>query len=318
MNIIFTVCNRTNLTNALALGSSVMQFPGYTFYLCWADTGTVPNLPENIKLLRITELNIPDWEQMSRRYYDFELLPACRPWFAKHLIRTHQELQALIFFAPTVYLYSSIDHLVGQNYDLQLTPNISRPLKKSTILDDKRILNIGMFHSGSWILQKSTASLEFLDWWAERTQDRAKFDLCNGMCLDQLWLNYAFVRVKKLFQLSQSGWHYGLHSVLNQKLELKNGKYSVDGNTLISIDFAGLDSFDPIWSDHKRLLHQNANFKKLYLEYQKSLGTFKTFKPLETTPGYGMIPEIKNHRLMRKEISAKLKSLVRVIDLFKF
>ena len=318
MNIIFTVCNRTNLTNALALGNSAMQFPGYTFYLCWADTGTVPNLPENIKLLRITELNIPGWEQMLSRYYDFELLPASRPWFAKQLIRKHQELQTLIFFAPTVYLYNSIDHIAGKNYDLQLTPNISSPLKKSGLLDDKRILNIGMFHSGSWILRKSTASLEFLDWWAERTLDRAKFDLCNGMCLDQLWLNYAFVRIKNLFQISQPGWHYGLHSVLNQELGFSNGKYSVDGNTLISIDFAGVHSFDPIWSDHKRLLYKNSNFKKLYVEYQKSLGIFENFKPLETTPGYGMIPEIKNHRLLRKEISAKLKSLIRTIDLFEF
>ena len=318
MNIIFTVCNRTNLTNALALGKSAMQFPGYTFYLCWADAGTVPNLPENIKLLPIIDLDIPEWERMTKRYYDFELLPASRPWFAKKIINLNPELKTLIFFAPTVFIYNSIDQITDRDYDLQLTPNISRPLKKSPILDDKKILNIGMFHSGSWVLRKSEESLKFLDWWAERTIDRAKFDLCNGMCMDQLWLNYALVRIKKITQISQSGWHYGLHSTLNQELKITNGTHAVDGNPLISIDFAGLDYFDPIWSDHKPLLAQSSNFKKLYVEYQKSLSIFKDFKPLEPTPGYGLIPEIKSNRLVRKEITARLKSLVRVIDLFKF
>jgi len=316
MNIIFTVCNRTNLTNALALGSSVMQFPGYIFYLCWVDTGMISNLPNNIKLLPVADLAIPEWQQMVDTYYDFELLPACRPWFAKHLVTVHQNEDTFTFLAPTVFVFNALDRVFNSHSDLQLTPHISSPLSKSSDLDDKRILNIGMFHSGSWILRKNEESLKFLDWWAIRTVDRAKFDLCNGMCLDQLWLNFALVRIKNADQISCSGWHYGLHSVLNHKLAFSNGQYYVDGKDLISVDFAGLDTFDPIWSDHQPLISKSIHFKNLHTDYKKRLSMFQPYQPQEPTPAYGKIPEIKKDRLLRKNIAGKLRSVTRFIDRF--
>ena len=316
MNIIFTVCNRTNLSNAITLGKSVMQHPGNIFYLCWVDKVTLSKLPENIKLLTVSELDIPQWQQMTEHYYDFELLPACRPWFAKHLISLHPDKHTFAFFAPTVLLFKPIENIFDPNSGLLLTPHIAKPLEKSSILDDKRILNIGMFHAGSWILNKNEESLKFLDWWAIRTIDRAKFDLCNGMCMDQLWLNFALVRITNAHQIAHHGWHYGLHSVLNKKLDFQNEQYSVDGDPLISVDFAGLGFFDPIWSDHAALLSRNKTFKKLFSDYQKNLSSFRSFLPLESKPGYGLVPKINKNRMLRKKIKGKLKSITAFIDQF--
>jgi len=314
MNIIFTVCNRTSLPHALALGNSVMQFPDNIFYLCWVDTGIVPQLPEHIKLLSVSDLKIPAWEQMIHHYYDFELLPACRPWFAKHLINLHQDQHTFAFFAPTVLLLNPISEIFRNDAGILLTPHISKPLVKSGNLDDKRILNIGMFHSGSWILNRNEESLKFLDWWTIRTIDRAKFDLCNGMCMDQLWLNFALVRITSAHQVSHPGWHYGLHAVLNKELVYQNDQYNVDGSPLISIDFAGLDFFDPIWSDHADLISGNKAFKKIFLEYRKNINAFKSLLP--TGPGYGIIPKIKPNRILRKKIKVKLRSITQFIDQF--
>ncbi|WP_221390636.1 hypothetical protein [Dyadobacter sp. NIV53] len=318
MNIIFTVCNRTNLSNALALGRSVMQHSGNIFYLCWADSPEPLKLPENVRLLTVSEINIPEWPQMIGHYYDFELLPACRPWFAKHLINLHPDQVTFTFFAPTVLLLKPVEEIFVRDAGIILTPHTTSPLQKSAVLDDKRILNIGMFHAGSWILNKSEESLKFLDWWAVRTIDRAKFDLCNGMCMDQLWLNFALVRIKDAHQISHSGWHFGLHSVLSKKLEFENGHYLVNGNPLISIDFAGLDFFDPIWSDQAVLLSQNQAFKKLFSEYKKNLSAFQSFLPSESKPTYGLIPDIRKNRMMRKKIEGKLKSITAFIDQFQF
>lgn len=317
MNIIFTVCNRNTLASALALGKSVMQFPGNMFYLCWVDKIVISTLPEDINLLTIKDIPIPEWEQMISHYYDFELLPACRPWFAKHLFNLHADQNNFIFFAPTVFLFQPIGQVLTAGPDLFLTPNISQPLKKASVLDDKRILNIGMFHSGSWIMRRSAETLKFLDWWAIRTIDRAKYDLCNGMCLDQLWLNFALVRISKITQISNPGWHYGLHSVLNLNLEYQDGSYKVNGNRLISADFAGLDVFNPIWSDYAGLISESKNFGKLYSEYQKNLSAFQTFLPSETKPGYGLIPEIKKNRMLRKKTTGTLRSVMKFIDQFQ-
>ena len=295
-----------------------MQHPGNTFYLCWADSPVITKLPEYIKLITVSELHIPEWEQMLNHYYDFELLPAVRPWFAKYLINLHPDESTFAFFAPTVLLLKPFEEISVSRADIFLTPHITGPLKKSSVLDDKRILNIGMFHSGSWILNKSDESLKFLDWWSVRTIDRAKFDLCNGMCMDQLWLNFALVRIKNAQQISHPGWHYGLHAVLNKKLIFEKGQYSVNGNPLISADFAGLCFFDPIWSDHAALLSQNKAFTQLFAEYQKVLSDFRAFLPSESTPAYGLILNIKKNRMLRKKIEGKLKSITAFIDQFQF
>lgn len=315
MNIIFTVCNRTSLANALALADSVMQFPGSVFYLCWVDTIELTNLPANVKLLAISDLQVPHWNAMVKQYYDFELLPACRPWFAKHLLALQPENNPIIFLAPTVYIYQTLDQLVVKEADMQVTPHITGALKKSPVLDDKRILNIGMFHAGSWMMHKSAQTIDFMNWWAERTIDRAKFDLCNGMCMDQLWLNFVLVRVHSAHQMSNPGWHYGLHNVLNKKLEFHDQEYFIGGQPLISADFAGLDFFDPIWSDHKPLLKNSGLFKKLYSDYKKVVTSFKRDVPAGI-PGYGRDPDIKRNRLLRKKMADQLVSITRFIDQF--
>lgn len=315
MNIIFTVCNRTSLAHALALAKSVQQFPGSIFYLCWVDNTALINLPAHVNVVSVEDLKLPHWEQMTKQYYDFELLPACRPWFAKHLLNLHPEKHTLIFLAPTVLVYSALDTISGRNSDMQVTPHITSGLKKSDILDDKRILNIGMFHAGSWIFNRSEESLAFLDWWAVRTIDRAKFDLCNGMCMDQLWLNFVLVRIKNAFQITDSGWHYALNTVLSQNITVHNGAYFVDNKPLITANFAGLDFFDPIWSDHAALLGKSALFKKMYTEYKKEVASFEKFAP-QGNPGYGQTPIIKSDRLFRKKIANNLASITRFIDQF--
>ncbi len=315
MNIIFTVCNRTSLCHALALAKSVQQFQGSIFYLCWVDTTTPASLPDYIKLITIEELKLPQWQQMCSQYYDFELLPATRPWFAKHLLGLHPENHSLIFLAPTVWVYQSLDSLVAKNADIQVTPHITAGLPKSNILDDKRILNIGMFHAGSWILKRSEESLSFLNWWAIRTLDRAKFDLCNGMCMDQLWLNFVLVHVKNTLQITEPGWHYGLHTVLAKDISLHNGKYLIQDKPLITANFAGLDFFDPIWSDHAPLLGKRDTFKNMYSQYRKEVSSFQKYT-ISGTPGYGQIPAIKSNRLFRKKLAGHLTSITRFIDQF--
>ncbi|TDE16562.1 hypothetical protein [Dyadobacter psychrotolerans] len=316
MNIIFTVCNRTSLTNAIALGTSVMKYPEHIFYLCWVDTVALTNLPENIRLIDVTKLALPEWKQMANQYHDFELVAACRPWFAKHLINLHPEQNTFVFLAPTVALYQSPEEIIRLSGDLLLTPNITKPIKEKASLDDKRILNIGMFHSGAWVLRPSEESLKFLDWWCERTIDRAEFNLCNGMCLDQLWLNFCLVHVPKTVQISYSGWHYGLHAVLNREITEKQGSYFVNGVPLISIDFAGLDFFDPVWSDYADLISKSNLFKKMHTNYKHSIRQFRSLLSETATPGYGRSPQIKSNRLFRKKLAVKIQSITRFIDQF--
>ncbi|OJV20314.1 MAG: hypothetical protein BGO21_13200 [Dyadobacter sp. 50-39] len=317
MNIIYTVCNRTNLAHALALADSVLQHqPDDVFYIALVDSLSIDKLPGHVKLLSVSELAIPDFDRMAAGYYDFELLPATRPWFALELLKKHPECERLTFLSPTVVLKRSFDSLLNADAEMFLTPNISAPLKKSPILDDKRILNAGMYHSGSWSLRRSEKTVAMLEWWAHRTIDRASFDLCNGMNTDQLWLNYVPVWVPATQTLHHPGWHYGLNAVLNKNLVIKNDSPEIDGQPLISLEFAGLGHFDPIWSDHAALVTTNKAFQDLFMEYQRIV--IRKKQALETggEPAFGKYANILPNRLMRKGIAARLKELTTYIDQF--
>jgi hypothetical protein len=316
MNIFFTVCNRSELSNALALGVSVLRFhPDSIFYLGWADTVPLPNVPNGIKLLSIEKIDIPEWGEMCARYFDFEIVFAARPWFAKGILKKHTDCTQLTFLSPTTLLFSSVLEAKTQEADLLLTPNITKPLAPSSILDDKRILNIGMFHSGSWILKPNAETNNLLQWWAHRTIDRAKFDMCNGMCLDQLWLNYAPIWVKNTIKISHAGWHYGLHSILNKTLTEENGGYCVENEKLVSIDFAGLNTYHPVWSDHVKLLNQSPLFQKLFADYETRIKKYEK-ENLNKQPAYGKASHISSDRLLRRKIAGKLENITKFIDRF--
>ena len=315
MNIIFTVCNRLQLPNALALGASVLQFhPDSVFYIGWADTVPLPKVPNGIKLISIENIDVPEWGQMCSFYYDFEIAAASRPWFAKGILKKQKACERLTFLAPTTLLFSSTQEIGSDTAELLLTPHITKPLAESKILDDKRILNIGMFHSGSWVLKPCEQTLKLLDWWSHRTIDRAKFDLCNGMCMDQLWLNYAQIWVKNTTQIQHDGWHYGLHSVLNKNLKEESGSFFVEDEKLISIDFAGLDNYHPVWSEHTGLINQNNVFKKLFDQYQHSL---KKYEKINGEPGFGRPSSISSQRVLRRNIAGKLKAITKFVDQFQ-
>lgn len=317
MNIIYTVCNRTNLAHALALADSVLQHqPGDVFYIGWVDSLSIDTLPEHVKLFPVSDLAIPDFNRMATEYYDFELLPATRPWFASGLLKRHPECARITFLSPTVLLKKSFGSLLNDGAEMFLTPNISTPLKNSPILDDKRILNAGMYHSGSWTLRPSEKTISMLEWWAHRTLDRANFDLCNGMNTDQLWLNYVPVWVPATQTLHNPGWHYGLNAVLNKNLITHNDSHEVDGQPLVSLDFAGLGYFDPIWSDHAGLVTENKAFQALFMEYQRIVIRKKNELGLSGGPAFGKYANILPNRLMRKGIAAKLKELTTYIDQF--
>jgi hypothetical protein len=165
-------------------------------------------------------------------------------------------------------------------------------------------------------LKPGPLTIQTLQWWADRTVDRAKFDLCNGMNTDQLWLNYVPVWVPDTVQAGHPGWHYGLHAVLNRNLVSAKDGFVVDNQPLISIDFAGLDHFDPVWSDHATLLSKNSAFKQLYSDYKRSLKSFPARAQTDGPPGYGKPAEIKKNRILRNKLADKLKALSAYIDQF--
>lgn len=282
----------------------------------WADEADLPGLPAGMELIPAPDLELPQLPQMSERYYDFELVHALRPWFARHLLEHRPAISNWVFLAPTTMVYRSFDNLFDPEKDLLLTPHIVERLPESRSLDDKRILNIGMFHSNAWIARRSESVQNLLEWWSTRTIDRASFDLCNGMCLDQLWLNYAPIHVASSRVIRDPLWHLGLHNCLLHPLKQENAVPVVAGERVYTIDFAGLHGYHPVWSDHTALVAGHTAWTTLTGDYRKNLETLKEFGP-GGNPAYGRPAPISSIRNFRRSVKSKLDNLTELIDQFE-
>lgn len=318
MNIAYTVCNRNTLSNAITLGKSYLEHhPDRTFYIGWVDKSISLTLPDGLEFIQVSEIAIPELDKMSEIYYDFEMVPACRPWFALYLINQLPQIKKLTFFSPTTYIYQKIDGLEKKCKSLFLTPNILGPLPENITLKDRNILNVGMTHSGSWILKPNHQTIKFLEWWADRTLDRAHIDLCNGMFMDQLWLNYALSWIDESRFIDTPAWHVGLHTLPVHTVKLTDNKRSVSDKEIITADFTGLADYHPLWSDHKNLLKSSNSFRKLLKQYFLKVSEQNVQYSIPLT-GYGKPTRISAFRENRRALASQLKKISRFIDKFSF
>ncbi len=316
MKITYTVCNRDQLPHALCLGESLFAHnPDRKFVLGWVDPAPLPALPEWVQLVRVESVRIPGWETMVSNYYSYELVAACRPFFGQHLLREYPACTELIFLSPTTFVLQSLDSVIEPGAFMQLTPHQVRPRMDSEVLDDKGILNIGMYTSGGWIMQPDGQQDRLFDWWCARTQSRGYFNLCEGMCMDQLWLNYVPIYFDKIKTIRSESWRIGLYNFLGLEISAKKYSYYVQTEKLLSVDFAGLEGYDPIWSNYEELSKKNPVWKDLRKKYREKVGAFQLESKDGNSP-YGKPIEIKSYRSSRKKGINFLKRLIAQIENF--
>ena len=316
MKIVFTVCNRQQLPHALTLGTSLRRHnPEYRFIIGWTDSAPLIGLPDGVQVIRIEDLGLSAWDAMARRYFDFELLAASKPFFARFILDQNPLCSELVYMAPAAWVLGSLDFVTNPEIFLQTTPHRLTPIHPNPYLDDKAILNIGMYHAGSWMLHPDGQENELLDWWCERTVDRAHFDLCEGMCLDQLWMNYLPVLFQGVQTVRTPGWHYGLHAIPNPSLSYGTG-YLVNGQPLITVDFSGLESYHPVWSNYTGLTDSKPEWTQLRKDYRRELRAQRIPAFDEPSLPYGKNSGVKSLRKQRKGVIAILNQIVERIETY--
>lgn len=309
----FTVCNRYHLAEAIALGDSIRtHHPTARYVIGYADSAplSVPAIAYDI--IPVEEIGVPYLTEMSERYYDFEFVHAVRPWFAQFLFKQSQTGSEWVFLTPVSLVCRPLDDLVKPNQDFLLTANILEPLPVNGNLDDKRILNIGMFNANAWMAKNTEPVRMLLDWWASRTVDRAFFDLCDGMCLDQLWLNYVPIHVPAWGIIRDPLWRLGLNNTPYTQFTMQRQLPSVNGVYFFTIDFTGLQGYHPVWSDHHRL-GQHPGWQIMHRNYKSLLENYTQYK----IPGkahFGKYAPISILRNFRKAVKSELDQIVKLID----
>lgn len=227
MTCVFTVCTAQQYPYAQLLGSSLPA--GVLFKI-----GLVSGHLKAENTVTISQIEIPNFDQMQARYDDDALVAACKPFFA-HYFLLQAGIEQIIYFDATTQLFGNLKPITAQltTADIVLTPRLLRPMGRVTYGDEKQFLNTGLYDAGFMALQKSQNTLSFLKWWQARLTDRAFFDLCHGMNHDQLWLNLVPVYFEKVKVVKNEGWNVGLHNLHERIIGGRGSNWWVNNQTAL-------------------------------------------------------------------------------------
>lgn len=198
MTLAFTICSINYLAQARTLGDSLKQTnPDYQYVIGLVDKLNGANLPADLTpaytMLEVDQIDIPDFKAMCDRYDITELNTAVKPYYIDYFFKNYAEATEVIYFDPDIIVFQPLDELNAnlQKYSLVLTPHICSPTPDWERPNEQHHLNTGIFNLGFIGLRKDATSQQFVNWWKQRLAYECRNDLCNGLFVDQQWVNFA-------------------------------------------------------------------------------------------------------------------------------
>jgi hypothetical protein len=254
-NVVFTVCSNNYLGQAATLQQSlVKKHPDWKFFVALVDVKS-PDIDYSIfdkdTLIELNEEIIPGYRNMISRYSIVELNTAVKPFFFEYLVKYFPSASALVYLDPDTFVFHSLQYLNTSLTEsaILLTPHFLTPVPIDGLNPPEHmVLNYGLYNLGFLALDgKRTEAQEFLKWWGERTFNFGYHNLCEGLFVDQLWVNltpvfFSSVQILRHFGMNMGPWNLFERSIVS--LEGDNIVLS-NGENLLLYHFSSFDYTQP-------------------------------------------------------------------------
>ncbi len=240
MKVVFTICSNNYLAQASVLVRSIKKnLPGYKVFIGLVDEISLAvdyNLIDADEIIPISELNQYNIQDIVDKYNIIELNTAVKPFFFQFFISRYSDVESIYYFDPDTKLYSVLDgtDTILQTNGIVLTPHICTPIEIDEFFPkESTFLNYGIYNLGFiGVNPKHESVLPFLKWWGDRTFQSGYDDVCNGLFVDQLWINLVPILFKGVVILNDKGMNmapWNLHEreislIDNNKVLLKTGE----------------------------------------------------------------------------------------------
>jgi hypothetical protein len=221
MTLAFTICSINYLAQARTLGDSLKKTnPDYQYIIGLVDKLSVANLPADLvpdyTMLEVDQIDIPDFKAMCDRYDITELNTAVKPYYIDYFFKNHPDATEVIYFDPDIIVYQPLERLntALRQHSLVLTPHTCSPTPDWERPNEQHHLNTGIFNLGFIGLRKDETAQHFVNWWKDRLAFECRIDLCNGLFVDQHWVNFAPVYYDNVFIEKHLGYnvaYWNLH-----------------------------------------------------------------------------------------------------------
>ncbi|RYF74537.1 MAG: glycosyl transferase [Cytophagaceae bacterium] len=250
MTLAFTICSVNYLAQARTLGDSLKQTnPDWQFVIGLVDDLEAANLPADLlpayPMLEVATIGIPDFAGMCSRYNITELNTAVKPFFIDYFFNSGRGTarpEAVIYFDPDIIVFQPLTKLSEslKTNSLVVTPHTIAPTPDWKMPNEQDHLNTGIFNLGFIGLRNDATARQFVGWWKQRLTYECRLDLCEGLFVDQHWVNFAPIYYDNVFIEKHKGYNVAYWNIHERILLNQNGNWYVqspEGGTPVLLQF---------------------------------------------------------------------------------
>jgi lipopolysaccharide biosynthesis glycosyltransferase len=253
MTIAFTICSINYLAQARTLGDSLKSTnPDVKFFIGLVDSLEGISFDEafypEFPMIEIDKIEIRDFQEMADRYNITELNTAVKPFYFTYFFKHYPEAKNVIYFDPDIIVFQPLTELLNslQNHEAVVTPHINTPIEDRLTPNELHHLNTGVFNLGFVAFRRSEINSEFISWWEEKLRYECLIDLCNGLFVDQNWMNFLPVFVPETHIERNPGYNAAYWNLHERVFSNRDNTFYVNAdNQLIFFHYSGYDPAKP-------------------------------------------------------------------------
>lgn len=231
-SIYFTLCSNNYIPFALSLGQSLHLEENDSIFVIGLvdkiDDQLNYCLDKNFLLLPCFDIGFPEFEDMLSTYNIVEFNTAVKPFYFEYLFSKYSDVDGVFYLDPDLYFYNSPE-LLNRFYDSEilLTPNLINTTIQPSV-GEFASLRHGMFNLGFIGLKRGIESFRLIDWWKERLRKHCLIDKCQGIFVDQKWIDLVPLYFDKVQVVKDFGWNMAWWNFSERKIFISESVFFVN------------------------------------------------------------------------------------------
>jgi hypothetical protein len=252
MTIAFTICSVNYLAQARTLGDSLLKNnPEVRFIIGLVDKLESKHLEQSMipiyELLPIDKIEIQNFDSLCERYNITELNTAVKPFYIDYFFKKYADVENVIYFDPDIIVFKPISRLLESltSYDFVLTPHTNTPYNDDLWQNEEDLNNAGIYNLGFIALHRSQNAIEFIEWWKEKLSQECVIDLCNGLFVDQHWVDFLPIFWDNVLIDSYLGYNVAYWNLHERQISFQNDTCFAVKDELVFFHYSGYSPKKP-------------------------------------------------------------------------
>jgi hypothetical protein len=249
-HVFCTVVTRSHLRYAVALGSQLKQLhPETSLRVLLIDPpGDIRSLNDlAVELVPLSEVRIPEVDEMKIYFTAFELSNALKPFLIAHLLDAG--FRKVIYLDSDVLVVGRFDQLISvlDRANFVLTPHVLTPsLNNTQFPTNVLVADRGIYNGGLWGMREHKNSRAALAWLMDVLPAAGFSDVARGMFVDQKVLPLAADLFSIGFEVLRAQGYNIAHWNLQERNVRKDGpRYFVDREPVTFFHLSGFREDHP-------------------------------------------------------------------------